>query len=93
MTSTVDQIITDITDDVEAFFDDAWADLKPLLVALGQTLLSQVATAAGSVASGSATYTQALASLVAQLPADALVAEKDVAAALAAAITALASDL
>lgn len=70
----------------EKVLDTAWAALKPAILAFGQTLLSQIGTAAGSVASGSATYSQAFASLIAQIPEDVEIAEEDLAAALSAAI-------
>ena len=90
-------LIQTVENDVKVLATDVWdavsATEKSLVASFGQTLLSELETAIESVANGSATYSQALASLVAQIPADVQIAEKDLAAGLAAGITALQNNL
>lgn len=91
-----------LVQDVESFFSKAvstieadleagWTELKPAIMALGSTVLSQVGTAAVSLVQNPTTvgFTDALASIIGQLPADAKVLETAVAGALSAQVAKL----
>ena len=87
MTSVVQQIETAI----ETWAEEAWAIVKPEVVGLGQTVLSQVETAAEvfvtNLTSGApVAFADALASIVTQLPADIKAGEAIIANVLSASI-------
>lgn len=90
-----------LKDEVIAFFDKAevtieadleagWVELKPAIIAIDKTLLAQIGQAAITVVMNPTTvgFTEALASIVAQLPSDAKILQTAVAGALAAHIAA-----
>jgi hypothetical protein len=74
----------------EAALDAAWVSLKPQILALGQTVLGQVLTAAETFVETGGNYADAIAVVVAQLPADAKNLEAAVGGAVAAQVAALA---
>lgn len=69
---------------VEADLEAGWVELKPAISALGKTILGQVLAAAESLVMNptSVGFAAALASVVAQLPADATVLETAIAGAI-----------
>lgn len=94
MTSTIEQGIQKVESwlgDEKAALESAleaeWQAIKPQVVDLGKTVLSQVMEAAIVFVTSGGNYTVALASVTAQLPADLVAAEHIVAAALTGAIT------
>lgn len=64
------QILESAESDVEQFLDSAWSFMKPQIKSLGETVLSQVETAAEVFVTSGGNYGEALASVVSQLPAD-----------------------
>ena len=77
--------------DVEAALEADWAELKPAIIALSKTVESQVIVAAEALIQNPTTvgFTEALASVVAQLPADAKIIETAVAGLLATKVSGL----
>lgn len=90
MTSTIQQAVHKVeawvTDTLEPALEAEWQAIKPQVVALGETVLSQVWQAALIYVTSGGNYAAALASITAQLPADGVVAEHIVATALSGAI-------
>lgn len=74
---------------VEADLEAMWQNLKPEILALGKTVLSQVAQAAEEFVSTGGNITDAVAVIVAQLPADANVLQTAVAGAIATQVSSL----
>ena len=72
---------------LESALEAEWQAIKPEIISLGQTVLSQVWQAAIVFVTSGGNYPAALASITAQLPADLAGAEHIAAAALSAAIT------
>ena len=66
MTTLIDKIKTDI----ENWAEETWAVVKPEVVALGQTALSQIETAAETFVTTGGNFPEALATVIGALPAD-----------------------
>ena len=90
MTTTIQQGINKFEDWVkntlEPALDAEWLAVKPQVISLGETVLSQVWQAALVYVTSGGDYVAALASITAQVPADLAAAEHIVAAALSTAI-------
>ena len=82
-------LIQTIEQDVEAFVEAAWTAVKPQVIALGATVLSQVEQAAETIVSSGGNFAEGLASVVGQLPGDVKALEAIVANALSAQIVKL----
>lgn len=82
-------------DEAKAFvaaIDKEWVQVRPDVVSVGKTLASQVMTAAVAYFSGGASITQAVASIIAQLPAEAKALEHIAITLLGLAVTKLHND-
>jgi hypothetical protein len=74
---------------IENALEAEWTSLKPQVLNLGQTILGQVWQAASTYVSTGGNYADALASIVAQVPADIAAAEHIIATALSGAVQSL----
>lgn len=79
-------IIARVETAVEDWAEEAWAIVKPEVIALGATVLSQVEQAAETFVTSGGNFTDALASIVGQLPADLKAGEAIIANVLSASI-------
>lgn len=80
-----------LKDTVEPALDAEFTALKPQVLGLGETMLSQVWTAAETYLGSGGSITDAIAALVAQLPADLQALEHLVASAFGAAVQSIAA--
>lgn len=93
---SIETVLETIGNDIEVALEAAWAVLKPDLQSLGQTVLSQAATAAQTLVDNGFSMTnfvEAVGSVMASLPADAVAAEEDVSAAIVAFFKQISTDL